>query len=318
MRSLSLPALLLSAATVTVAVVELSGCGGAATPSIVDGDGEGAGSDAGVTVTTSSKQDASTGGGTTDAGGSTGNGDAGGTTSTGHHPATTPPTKTCSYTPNSDGFFDLMSPQGSYTVRLPANYDKTKPYPVIIVTHGCGDTADNFCTWGPAAYNDDANERENDKQKYIALSVEDVASSCWNLADSGKVLAALDDAASCFYVDQAHVTMGGYSSGAAVAYKVGLASAERFSGILIEDGALADNGSAEATLLANASWKINIAHIAHASDPDYPLSMVQADWKVIEAAGFPLKTYTVAGDHSGTSVDWYGTLDPSITNWTAP
>ncbi len=318
MRSLPFRALLLSAATAAVPLAALPGCGGADTPSIEDGDG--VGSDSGVTVTTSSTQDASTGSGKTDAGGGgAGNGDAGTTTtSTGHHPATTPPTRTCSYTPNSDGFFDLTSPQGSYTVRLPAGYDKTKPYPVIMVTHGCGDTADNFCTWGPGAYNNDASERENDKQGYIALSVEDVAKSCWNLADSGKVIAALDDAASCFYVDQAHVTMGGYSSGAAVAYKVGLSNAERFSGILIEDGALADNGSAEATLLANASWKINIAHVTHSSDGDYPLSMVQADWKVIQAAGFPLKTYTVAGTHDGTSVDWYGTLDPSITSWTAP
>jgi predicted esterase len=216
----------------------------------------------------------------------------------------------------------MTEAQGTYVARLPAGYDKTKPYPVIIGTHGCGDSADNFATWGPAAWNDGYNNgqgaRENDIQSYIALSVEDQSGQCWQIADAGKVLAALDDAISCFYVDQGRVTMAGYSSGAAVAYEVGLANALRFAGILIEDGALYDNGSNEASLLANAAWKINIAHIAHESDPDYPLAQVQADWQVIDKAGFNVKEYVVPGDHSGTSVDWYGTLDPDISGWSAP
>jgi predicted esterase len=210
-----------------------------------------------------------------------------------------------------------MSPMGSYTVRLPSTYDKTKPYPVVIGTHGCGDTADNFATWGPAAYNDDASERENDKQNYIALSVEDTPMDCWDVADDGKVLAALDDAAACFYVDQSRVTMAGYSSGAEVAYAVGLGNAQRFNGILIEDGACSDNPN-EKALLAGAAWKINIAHITHQDDGDYPLASVQSDWKVILAAGYPLDTTVVGGTHDGTSTDWYSWLEPHITAWTAP
>jgi predicted esterase len=131
------------------------------------------------------------------------------------------------------------------------------------------------------------------------------------------VLAALDDAAACFYVDQSRVTMAGYSSGAEVAYAVGLGNAQRFNGILIEDGACSDNPN-ETALLANAAWKINIAHITHASDEDYPEKSVEADWAKIKAAGFPLQTNVVAGTHDGTSDDWYSWLEPKITGWTAP
>ena len=299
----------------------LSACSGANTPAVSDD------ADAGSTVTVGTKDAGGGGGGTPVDAGSGGSKDAGrggggadsGPVSTSTHPATTPPTKTCAYKPDSDGFFDLLSPQGSYTVRLPAGYDKTRPYPVVIGTHGCDDSADNFDTWGPAAYNDDASERENDKLSYIALSVEDQSGQCWSLDDSGKVLAALDDAAACFYVDQSRVTMVGYSSGAAVAYKVGLGNAQRFNGILIEDGALYDNGSAETSLLANAAWKINIAHLTHEGDGDYPKDQVEADWKVIVAAGFPLQTrVTSAPSHDGSSTDWYSWLEPHITAWIAP
>ena len=262
--------------------------------------------------------DASTGGGSPPKDASTG---PEASAPTGHHPPTVPPTRTCSYSPDSSGYFTMTTGDTSYVVRLPASYDKTKPYPVIIGTHGCGDNAQNFCSWAPAAYNQSSNVEENDILNYIAVSVEDTAGGCWQIADAGKVIAALDDVISCFYVDQARVTAAGYSSGAGVAYEVGLANASRFAGILIEEGALYDNGSNEAPLLANASWKINIAHIQHTTDDEYPLAKVQPDWDLIKAAGFPIQTFvTDEPGHSGTSLDWYGTLDPLITTskWVAP
>ncbi len=207
---------------------------------------------------------------------------------------------------------------GAYFVRLPKGYDKTKPTPVVVSEHGCGDNAGNFATWASAPYNDVMNTRQNDFQSYIGIAVEDSAGGCWDLAHGDKVLAALDDAATCFYVDQAHVTIAGYSSGAGVAYSVGLSHAERFSGILILNGGLYDTGSMEDTLLAGAAWKINIAHLAHDSDGDYPLAMVQADWAKITAAGFPLQTSHTPGTHDGASKDWYGYLLPKMTPWTAP
>jgi predicted esterase len=230
------------------------------------------------------------------------------------------PTKTCTGTGDASfpGFFSLNSPMGQYWYRLPAKYDKTKPTPVVIGMHGCGDYSENFATWAMAPYNDVKNGRQNDFQSYIAISVEDTSKGCWDLNHADKVIAALDDAAACFYVDQSRVVVAGYSSGAGVAYKVGLSHAERFAGILIEDGGLYDNGAAEKTLLANAAWKINIAHMLHDSDPDYTPAKVQADWALIKAAGFPLVTSHVPGDHSGTSKDWYSFLIPATTTWVAP
>lgn len=106
--------------------------------------------------------------------------------------------------------------------------------------------------------------------------------------------------------------LAGYSSGGILAYKIGLGQAAKFAGILIENSAL---GGAQPSA---ASWKINVAHIAHKSDGAFPLSGVQADWAKLEAAGIPLQKSTVDGAHDGTSEDWVNFLLPKIDGWKAP
>jgi pimeloyl-ACP methyl ester carboxylesterase len=226
------------------------------------------------------------------------------------------PTATCAITKNGNGFFTRTSSQSSYVAYVPASYDGSAPVRAVVGLHGCGDSAMNFATWAIAPWESRAT------QDHIAISVGGKDGQCWTMGgDDAKVLAAVDDLATCFWIHQKKVVVAGYSSGGMLAYRVGLAHAERFAGILVEDSGLYGAGGAGVTpamLLAGAAWKLNVAHLTHSGDLDYTLAKVTADWAKITAAGFPLVTTITAGTHDGTSADWSSWLLPQSAAFVAP
>ena len=195
----------------------------------------------------------------------------------------------CTVTKDAAGFFTRTSSASSYVAYVPASYDGTAPVALIVGAHGCGDNAMNFATWGVNPYD------TRTTQNHIGISVGGADGHCWTASDDAKVLAAIDDISSCFWVHQKKVVIAGFSSGGELAYRVGLSHASRFAGILIEDSGLYAANSNPDALLANASWKINIAHRTHTSDPVFPLATVKADWVKTKAAGFPLVTKETPG-----------------------
>src|SRR5262249_34135421 len=137
--------------------------------------------------------------------------------------------------------------------------------------------------------------------------------ACWDTnKDGDKVIAAIADVASCFFVHQQKVVLAGYSSGGILAYRLGLGQASKFAGILIENSGLGGVST------SGVGWKINVAHSAHRGDTTFPLAKVQADWQKLEAAGIPLQKRDVDGTHDGTSDDWSDWLLPKIAAWKAP
>lgn len=222
------------------------------------------------------------------------------------------PTATCSISKNGAGFFTRTSTGTSYVAYVPPSYDGTAPMRLIVGLHGCGDDAMNFAAWGVNPYD------ARGTQEHIGISIGGADGRCWNASDDAKVLAAVDDISSCFWVHQKKVVIAGFSSGGELAYRVGLSQASRFAGILIEDSGLYAASSNPDALLANASWKLGIAHLTHTSDPVFPLAQVKADWVKTKAAGFPLSTSETPGAHDGTSDDWGGWLIPQSASWVAP
>lgn len=223
------------------------------------------------------------------------------------------PTATWSFTKDANGFFTRNAPGATYVAYVPAGYTGNEPMPVLVGLHGCGDNAMNFATWAVAPWDTRAT------QKYIGISIDGSTANggrCWTMGgDDDKVLAALDDLQSRFWIDRAKVVIGGFSSGGQLAYRVGLMHADRFSGIAIECSGLYAAGADEDTLLANAARKIPIAHRAHTSDTVFPLAQVQADWTKTQAAGFSITTSETAGGHDGSSADWTGFLLPQMAAW---
>ena len=209
-------------------------------------------------------------------------------------------------TKDKNGFFTHATPQGSYVGYVPTAY-AGKPSTLVVGIHGCGDTALNFAEWGVNPY------ATIDTQTYIGISVGGRDGQCWDTAnDDPKVLAAIADIKTCFYVHQHKVVLAGYSSGGILAYKMGLTDSSKYAGIIIENSGL------EGTDPTKAAWKINVAHIAHQDDQDFPIAQTMADWAKLTAAGIPLQNSVVAGTHDGTSDDWANFLIPKIGSWISP
>jgi predicted esterase len=226
-----------------------------------------------------------------------------------------PPTSACTVEKNDAGFFWRTSPKSAYVAYVPASYDPASPMRVIVGMHGCGDTAENFATWGINPWATRAT------QAHIGISVsgETGNNRCWSKGnDDDKVLAAVDDLAKCFWLDRSKVVVAGFSSGGELAYRVGLLHADSFAGILVENSALYAAGAPTSALLGGAAWKLNVAHRAHTSDSVFPIAQVKADWAAMTSAGFPLVSSEIAGTHDGTSDDWANWLIPQSAGWTRP
>jgi predicted esterase len=225
------------------------------------------------------------------------------------------PTAACSITKDASGFFTRSSALGSYVGYVPASYDGSKPVRLVVGLHGCGDDAKNFATWGPNPYDGRAT------QEHIGIAVDGATggNSCWNKGvDDAKVLAAIDDVMSCFWIHQKKVTLAGFSSGGELAYRVGLMHADRFAGILIESSGLYAASNDEDALVAGAAWKLPIAHVQHSGDTVFDMAKVEEGWAKLKAAGFPVETSITGGGHDGTSVDWNGWLLPRSAVWARP
>jgi len=223
------------------------------------------------------------------------------------------PTKQCTYTPDSDGFFSLSSAKSDYWVRLPVNYDPKVPSRLLVAIHGCGDTAKNFATWGAAPYD------LRKTQDYIAISIGGRDNACWDLSqDLPTVMAAVTDVRSCFFVHQKKMVVAGYSSGGMMAYKLGMTNAAAWAGILIENSGLSQGVGNVDQVLTNAAWKINVAHSARLQDGSFAIAGVQADRDKMLAHNFPLQYRELPGDHNGSSDDWVQFLLPKMATWTSP
>ncbi len=221
-----------------------------------------------------------------------------------------PPSTDCAI-PKGE-FVERWTDQSSYVVYVPESYDG-EPTQLVVGLHGCGDDAANFAAWGVNPY------ATRDGQGHIGISIDGASGgyNCWNLeADGPKVLAAIEDIASCLYVHRKRVVLAGFSSGGELAYSLGLREAGRFAGLLIENASLTATG-APFELASGAAWKLNIAHVAHVDDSVFPIDTVRADWSLLDSQSFPLVTTEVPGDHDGTTEDWAYWLLPQASTWYA-
>ena len=193
-------------------------------------------------------------------------------------------------------------------VYVPSTYDSShaSPASVLVWLHGCG---------GRSQY-DVSMVSPGGAQNWISLAVGGREGSCWSGAttDGPKVLAALADLKTHFNIDPRRVVLGGYSSGGDIGYPLAFANASLFSGVLFEN---TGPSSAALTAANSASWKLNIAHLAHTGDTTYPIANVRASMSTLRSKGFPVTLIERSGTHwdedsgqSGTSYDLRASLLP--------
>ena len=147
------------------------------------------------------------------------------------------------------------------------------PSSLFVWMHGCGGNAEGD-VFSIAPY------PTRQTQSYIAISIGGRDGDCWSVGtDTPKVLAAITDIARYFNINPRKIYLGGYSSGGDMTYRVGFENASLFAGLLVENSdPFRDTGAPNAYL--SASWKINIAHLAHLSDTTYPIAGYEPIWEL--------------------------------------
>lgn len=214
----------------------------------------------------------------------------------------------------------LNSSASPYSLYVPNSYDATHKTPtkLLVWMHGCGGNA----------YGDAWATSPGGSQSWITVSLGGRDGTCWQPSvDTAKVIAALDDVKKRLNIDPRRVVLGGYSSGGDLAYRTAFYNAKRFAGVLVENTSpFRDTGSSQGSSLAAASWKFNVVHLAHLSDPTYPVAGVRTETNAVATAGFPMKRIERAGTHwdadtssSGTNHDMKTYLLPYLdAGWVAP
>ena len=222
---------------------------------------------------------------------------------------------------DSNGFFHLDSGQSPYVGYKPNTYSDSTPISLLVWMHGCGGDAEGDL-WMVAP------PSTRQTQSYIAISIGGRDGDCWSVnSDTPKVLAAIVDVAKHFNINPRKVYLGGYSSGGDMTYRVGFQHSSLFAGLLVENSdPFSDTGVTPASLMASASWKIRVAHLAHLNDTEYPITGVRANVNTLIANGFPVTLIEKSGTHydpdsgaSGTSYDMIHFLLPFVdAGWESP
>ena len=203
---------------------------------------------------------------------------------------------------DANGFFHLNSGQSPYVGYKPDTYSTNNPISLLVWMHGCGGMAEGDM-WAIAP------PSTRQTQSYIAISIGGRDGDCWSVnTDTPKVLAAITDISRYFNINPRKVYLSGYSSGGDMTYRVGLQHTSLFAGLLVENSdPFRDTGATQASLLASASWKIHVAHLAHLSDTTYPIAGVRINLAALTTNGFPVVKIEKAGTHYDPDSGAFGT-----------
>lgn len=216
------------------------------------------------------------------------------------------PSPTPAYTPDQP--FTTTTNGAPNWVIVPKAYNKAVAFPLFVWLHGCG---------GQSKYDVSMVSTQN----WISLAVGGREGLCWQDVDTGgkKILDAIADLRTKFNIDPKRIYLGGYSSGGDIGYPLVFRNANLFAGAVFENTAPGSKGFPAAP---NASWKLNIAHLAHLQDTTYPIAGARTDSAKLKALGFPVTLIEKEGTHydadsgsSGTSYDLKTFLLPLAT-WT--
>lgn len=227
------------------------------------------------------------------------------------------PTGKCSFQKDAQGFAPFAVGGIRHTVRLPTSYSESAPTPtaLLVVLHGCGDSALNAANWMGTPW-----ELRPNGIKHIVLGVGGRDGACWG-NDSNLVTAAIEALSSCVYVDRRRVVLGGYSSGGELGFRLMYERGTQFAGLLVEHSGM-DQAFPNKDLTAlskTAPWKFPVAWVAGVNDSVFPIANVRREKDILAAAGHPLKYVETNDAHEGKSdPNWKSTLIPAMANWSTP
>ncbi len=163
---------------------------------------------------------------------------------------------------------------------VPKSYDKSKPYPLVVVLHPAGLHGSRFVTvWGQTAERTGA---------FIVAGPEckDQKKRMWDIADEKDLLATIQKVMATFSVDPSRVLLTGFSQGGTYSYTFGLRSPDVFRAIAPVSGGLIARPSPEADAILRKARGMGV-YIAHgAIDDRIPIERARASRERLEQAGF--------------------------------
>jgi pimeloyl-ACP methyl ester carboxylesterase len=171
--------------------------------------------------------------------------------------------------PKTGGPFEvaLGKPSTRYWLQVPSDYDAARRYPLAIVLHGAGSSAESFIQAWPAAVT---------KYGWILLAVKS-RGQAWEDADGELILGCMDDVMKTYSIDKDRVFLIGYSSGGFMASRFGLKHHARFRATAVVAGA--QEASARGA-------KEHMAFIVCCGERDPNLSTCKRVFKFFEKQGF--------------------------------
>lgn len=131
--------------------------------------------------------------------------------------------------PKTGGPFEvaLEKPSTRYWLQVPTDYDAARRWPLVVVLHGAGSSAESFIKAWPAAVS---------QYGWILLAVKS-RGQAWEDSDGDVILGAMDDVRKTYNVDRERTFLIGYSSGGFMACRFGMKNHAQFRAMAVVAGA---------------------------------------------------------------------------------
>jgi phospholipase/carboxylesterase len=195
-----------------------------------------------------------------------------------------------------------------YRLRLPAAYDTTKAYPLVVGLHGNGSNADNLMQSMPTGAFEGiicaAPEGAYQRADLASLAGEHFS---WYLPDADRALWPTLDSLTTDYilrvvddVSQRHrvsrVVLFGFSQGVSAAYLAAMKRPDRIAGIVAFAGSFPRNSVTPEQLEAASHIRVMIGH--GTGDTQVPLDASERARDLLRKAGYKVQFETFEGGHA--------------------
>jgi phospholipase/carboxylesterase len=194
-----------------------------------------------------------------------------------------------------------------YRLRLPAAYDATKAYPLVVGLHGNGSNADNLmqsmptdafqgmiCAAPEGAY--PRTDLASLRGEHFSWYLPDAHRALWPVIDaltSEYILRVVDDVSERHRVSR--VVLLGFSQGVSVAYLAAMKRPDRVAGIVAFAGGFPRTSVTPEQLKAASHIRVMIGH--GTGDAQVPLAASERARDLLREAGYKVQFETFEGGH---------------------
>ncbi|MCS7045814.1 MAG: alpha/beta fold hydrolase [Gemmataceae bacterium] len=202
----------------------------------------------------------------------------------------------------AEGFYtSLVDAPRPWPVRtfLPQGYEPRYPYPLLVLLHGHGGNEEQMLRLAPRL----------SRRNFICISLRGPISLgikhdelCWSWGDASQlplvesyVVRAAEQTRRKYHVHSERIYLAGHDEGAALAYRLAWTLPEKFAGVIALNGAIPRSQRPLMPWPAVRGQRVFIGHgIANSV---VPLSLAQADWRLLYAAGVDVTMRTYPTTH---------------------